>query len=41
MKLWAGLREHTAQAQKAFHHRARLNSAARAGEYDPAMESAA
>lgn len=41
MKIWAGDGANVAKAQEAFHQRARLNAAARAGEYDPGMESAA
>jgi len=38
MKVWAGEDENIEDAQKAFHYRARLTAAARAGEYSPDME---
>jgi len=41
LKAWAGKAENVARAQKAFHHRARLNGAARHGRYTPAMEDEA
>ncbi len=37
-KTWAGKAENKDAAQKAFHHRATLTSAARQGKYSPAME---
>jgi fructose-bisphosphate aldolase class I len=37
-KAWAGKAANVAAAQKAFHHRARCNSAARSGKYTEAME---
>ena len=37
-KTWAGKVENKDAAQKAFHHRAMLTSAARQGKYSPAME---
>lgn len=40
MEIWAGREDRVAEAQKAFQRRARLNAAARAGEYDPGMEAA-
>lgn len=41
MKIWGGEASHSEQAQKAFMHRLRLNSAARSGSYNAAMEEAA
>ncbi len=41
MKLWKGEAGQVAQAQEAFAHRLRLNSAARAGRYSSAMEDGA
>jgi fructose-bisphosphate aldolase class I len=38
LELWAGKDENVAAAQKALYHRAKLNSAARRGEYKAAME---
>jgi len=38
MKLWGGDSSHVADAQKAFAHRLRLNSAARSGQYNIEME---
>ncbi|MBA1148655.1 fructose-bisphosphate aldolase class I [Ectothiorhodospiraceae bacterium WFHF3C12] len=40
MEIWAGQSDRADEAQKAFHHRARLNAAARAGAYSPDMEAA-
>lgn len=40
MEIWAGQSSRVSDAQNAFHHRARLNSAARAGDYNPDMEAA-
>ncbi len=37
-KTWSGKTENKDAAQKAFHHRAMLTSAARQGKYSPAME---
>jgi fructose-bisphosphate aldolase, class I len=39
LEIWAGKDENIAAAQKALYHRARCNSAARRGEYTPAMET--
>jgi fructose-bisphosphate aldolase, class I len=41
LKAWGGKRENVPAAQKAFHHRARCNGAARSGSYTEAMEKAA
>jgi len=41
LKAWGGKLENVAAAQKAFHHRAKLNSAARSGRYSESMEKAA
>jgi fructose-bisphosphate aldolase, class I len=38
LKAWDGEWENAGAAQQAYHHRAKLNSAARAGAYTPAME---
>lgn len=38
LKAWDGEWENAEAAQQAYHHRAKLNSAARAGAYTPAME---
>jgi fructose-bisphosphate aldolase class I len=38
LDLWKGQDANAAAAQKALYHRAKLNRAARAGEYTPAME---
>ncbi len=38
LEIWAGKDENVAAAQKALYHRARCNSAARRGDYTPAME---
>jgi fructose-bisphosphate aldolase class I len=40
LKAWKGEPANAAAAQQAFHHRARLNSAARSGSYAPEMEAA-
>jgi len=40
LDIWAGQDENVAAAQKALYHRAKCNSAARRGEYTPAMEKA-
>ncbi|HEX9410708.1 MAG TPA: class I fructose-bisphosphate aldolase [Actinomycetota bacterium] len=41
LKAWAGKPGNVAAGQRALHHRARLNSAARTGSYSPDMEDAA
>jgi fructose-bisphosphate aldolase class I len=41
LKAWSGAKENLADGQKAFYHRAKLNGAARHGQYTPDMESAA
>jgi fructose-bisphosphate aldolase class I len=38
LEIWRGDNSHLAAAQKALHHRARCNQAARRGEYSAAME---
>jgi fructose-bisphosphate aldolase class I len=38
LELWAGKDQNVPAAQKALYHRAKCNSAARRGEYTPAME---
>ncbi|HVS85547.1 MAG TPA: class I fructose-bisphosphate aldolase, partial [Gaiellaceae bacterium] len=38
LKAWAGKRENVEAGQRAFYHRAKMNSAARTGTYVPAME---
>jgi len=38
LEIWAGKEANVAAAQKALYHRAKCNSAARRGEYTPAME---
>jgi fructose-bisphosphate aldolase, class I len=40
LKAWKGEPANAAAAQRAFHHRARLNGAARTGSYTEAMETA-
>jgi fructose-bisphosphate aldolase class I len=40
-KAWAGKAENVQAAQRAFYHRAKMNSAARTGMYAPAMEKEA
>jgi fructose-bisphosphate aldolase class I len=40
LKAWKGETANAAAAQRAFHHRARLNGAARYGRYTPDMETA-
>jgi len=40
LKAWKGEPANTAAAQRAFHHRARLNGAARSGSYREEMETA-
>ena len=39
LEIWAGQDKNVTAAQKALYHRARCNSAARRGEYTPAMET--
>jgi fructose-bisphosphate aldolase class I len=41
LKAWAGKPENVEAAQRAYYHRAKLNSAARTGAYAPAMENEA
>jgi fructose-bisphosphate aldolase class I len=41
LKAWAGKPENVGAAQRAFYHRAKLNSAARTGMYAPEMEKEA
>jgi fructose-bisphosphate aldolase, class I len=41
LKAWGGADEGLGEGQKAFYHRAKLNGAARYGQYTPDMESAA
>jgi fructose-bisphosphate aldolase, class I len=41
MEIWGGDTDKVEAAQKAFHHRARMNSAARAGDYSEEMEEQA
>jgi fructose-bisphosphate aldolase class I len=41
LKAWAGKPENVAAGQRAYYHRAKLNSAARTGAYAPAMENEA
>jgi len=41
MALWAGRAENAAAAQKVFHHRLRMNSLARQGQWRPELERAA
>jgi fructose-bisphosphate aldolase class I len=38
LKAWAGKRENVAAGQRAYYHRAKMNSAARTGTYAPEME---
>jgi fructose-bisphosphate aldolase, class I len=38
LKAWAGRQENVEAAQRAYHHRAKMNSAARTGTYAPEME---
>jgi fructose-bisphosphate aldolase class I len=38
LKAWRGQSENAGAAQRAFHHRARMNGAARSGSYTPALE---
>jgi fructose-bisphosphate aldolase class I len=41
MSAWAGLDANVAAAQKAFYRRVKMNSLARAGKWNPALERAA
>ncbi|MEW6636481.1 MAG: class I fructose-bisphosphate aldolase [Actinomycetota bacterium] len=41
MEIWAGKQENVEAAQRAFYHRAKMNSAARSGSYSESMERAA
>jgi fructose-bisphosphate aldolase class I len=41
MEIWGGDTDRVQAAQKAFHHRAKMNSAARAGDYSKDMEDQA
>jgi fructose-bisphosphate aldolase class I len=41
LKAWGGDAENVEAGQRAFYHRAKMNSAARSGLYAPAMETAA
>jgi fructose-bisphosphate aldolase class I len=41
LKAWSGRAENVPAAQKAYHHRARCNGAARSGSYSAEMETAA
>ena len=41
MEIWGGDESKVQAAQKAFHHRAKMNSAARSGEYSEGMEEQA
>ncbi len=41
MEIWGGNAENIEEAQKAFYHRARMNSAARSGSYSEEMEDQA
>ena len=41
MRTWAGRKDNVPAAQRAFHHRLRMNSLARAGKWRPEMERAA
>ncbi len=38
LRAWAGKPENVEAAQRAYYHRAKMNSAARTGTYAPAME---
>jgi len=38
LKAWAGSSDNVEAAQRAYHHRAKMNSAARSGSYAPEME---
>jgi len=41
IEAWRGEEKNVPKAQKAFHHRARCNSAARSGKYTQKLEMAA
>ena len=41
MRTWAGRADNVPAAQRAFHHRLRMNSLAREGKWRPEMERAA
>ena len=41
MRTWAGRKDNVPAAQRAFHHRLRMNSLAREGKWRPEMERAA
>jgi fructose-bisphosphate aldolase class I len=41
MEIWGGDESKVQAAQKAFHHRAKMNSAARSGDYSEEMEEQA
>ncbi len=41
LKAWAGKAENVEAAQRAYYHRAKMNSAARTGVYAPEMEQEA
>jgi fructose-bisphosphate aldolase class I len=41
MEIWGGSVDKVEAAQKAFYHRARMNSAARSGSYSEDMEQEA
>ena len=41
MRAWGGRKENVATAQAAFYQRVKMNSLARAGKWNPAMERAA
>jgi fructose-bisphosphate aldolase class I len=41
MEIWGGKAENVERAQKIFHHRAKMNSAARDGRYSEEMEQEA
>ena len=41
LKAWQGRPENVQAAQRAFYHRAKMNSAARTGSYAPEMEKEA
>jgi fructose-bisphosphate aldolase, class I len=40
LRAWGGAADNAGAAQAAFHHRARMNGAARSGTYSPALEGA-
>jgi fructose-bisphosphate aldolase, class I len=41
MEIWGGNTDKVEAAQKAFYHRAKMNSAARSGDYSEEMEQEA